>query len=642
MPPEGASSALSAAGPARLPRGSRLLAVVFLASIFGLLSCWKVFEYDLFWHVRAGREILETGNVQSIDSWSYTIRGHTWLNFQWLSTVVAALVAQLAPGYAAFSWLRAVLVGLWMGILLKLCVRGPESPVARVLAGTLLAPWAYLICSFRFQMRPDLFAACLFVALLNLLAARLPFTSKAAIGLGTLLVWTNFHSGTAPVGIVVFVSFLLIAERSKATIPARAAWSAAAVLSWFANPHGWRVVTVIWESIVTYDYAATHNPDFRPFSFELLRFKEGGWALMLWFAFALAVFPAYVWIHRRNLRALPGPWRDPPWVLVTGAALTCLTLSKIRSVHYMVAFFLPVAAAALSAAFELAGGTTRSRTRMLAWAAAPLLLFWAWMLPDQIAFVNKPLGTGVLDTELPVHSVEFLKTIQVKPNLLNSHPFGGYLIEELPSLPVSVDGREIPYLKLHEEEVTARLNTDTFGAFLRKWNVNVILETVPGTTFHPQAGFLDTSRLLLPSSEWALVYFDNCSVVYLRRIPEHEAAIREHEYHYLQRGLPANYGAEMQGLPEVTRLGIRLEARRCAQEQPWNVYCHAVTASYLLAEDHLQEALAELELARQTNPNSTEVLLQLKSVYQKLGQPAAAREASIRFARLATELHQGS
>ena len=454
-----------------------------------------------------------------------------------------------------------------------------------------------------------------------------------------MLVWTNFHSGTVPVGIFVLVSFLLIAERSRAPLLPRVAWATAAALAWFCNPHGWGVVTVIWESVVTYDYSATHNPDFRPFSLELLRFKEGGWALMLWFAFALAIFPTYVWIQRRKVDALPEAWRDAPWGLVTGAALTCLTLSKIRSVHYMVAFLLPVAAAALSTALSRAAAQARSQWRMLAWAAAPLLIFWTWMLPDQVAFVHKPLGTGVLDTEIPVHSVEFLKTISVKPNLLNSHPFGGYLIEELPSLPVSIDGRETPYLKLHDEEVTARMNTDTFGAFLRKWNVNVILETIPGTTFHPQAGFLDTSRLLLPQAEWALVYFDNCSVLYLRRIPEQEAAIKEHEYHYLQRGLPANYGSEMKGIPEKTRVGMRLEAQRCEREQPWNVYCHAVTASYLMQEGHPEDALAELEVAEQLSPNSTEVLVQLKSVDEKLGRVADARAAKIRFERVATEIH---
>ncbi len=89
----------------------------------------------------------------------------------------------------------------------------------------------------------------------------------------------------------------------------------------------------------------------------------------------------------------------------------------------------------------------------------------------------------------------------MKPNLLNADSFGGHLIAELPSLPVSMDGRATPYVKFQEEESAARRNTTSFDAFLRRWNINLVMEKIPGTTYHAQAGFLDNSRLLLPASD---------------------------------------------------------------------------------------------------------------------------------------------
>ena len=105
-------------------------------------------------------------------------------------------------------------------------------------------------------------------------------------------------------------------------------------------------------------------------------------------------------------------------------------------------------------------------------------------------------------------------------------------------------------------------------------------------------GFSDTHMALYPPQEWALVDFDNVSVVYLRRVPENQALISTTEYRFIRRGLPSQLaGASFNGLPETTRLGFELELERCLAEQPRNVYCLSGKAGHQKARGNVEAAI---------------------------------------------------
>ncbi len=591
----------------------RLAAVLIPAFALGILSRRKVFERDFFWQVRAGLELLQTHHLQRSESWSHTSPGRAWLNVDWLSTVLEALIAKAAHGYEAVPWVRAGLIAVWLGLSLRLCLRSSASALAGMLACFAVAPCAWLTCSTHFQMGPDLLASCLLVVLLNLIESSFSFPQKSALGMALLLVWSNVHPATAPIGILVLLSFVLIIERNRAPWFERAGWGLAATAAWLCNPYGARVGAL--------PFGVTPEAEF--------------WPSPLSIGFIAAAYAAYVLTHRQHADALPGAWRHRAWFLMTSIPISGLCATRPALASYAVPLLLPPIAAALSTALEIAPGQGSS-IRMLAWAAAPLLALWGWLLPNRLAFGQIPVGSGVLDTRLPVESVAFLKTISVKPNLLNAGPLGGYLAQELPALPVSSDGRAGLYGQFEDEGRNARKDTVAFAAFLQKWRINVIVDEIPRTIFHPQAGPLDASRLLLPRSEWALVFFDNCSVVYLRRIPEHAAAISRYEYLALQRGLPASYGALTPDLTPFTRLQIRADAQRCARDQPWNIYCHAAMGSYLLTDGRLEDALEEMNRGARLNPLDEDVLAGLKVVYRRLGREADVDAVNARLERVLT------
>ncbi len=70
---------------------------------------------DLAYQVRAGNEILATGALPAVDTWTFTVAGTPWVDQQWLAQV------GLAVGYAIGGWellavLRAGLVAATTGV----------------------------------------------------------------------------------------------------------------------------------------------------------------------------------------------------------------------------------------------------------------------------------------------------------------------------------------------------------------------------------------------------------------------------------------------------------------------------------------------------------------------------------------------
>ena len=194
-----------AAAAAPVERLALLGLALSLAVLFGGLSHWVIFEYDIFWHVRAGLEILAGQGVQRVDRWSYTVNGERWINIQWLSTVVDAVVYRISGGYEGLSWLRSVLVGSWVFGLAILVGRGASRVRQAWLPMLVLVPWAYLVSSFRLQMRPDLFGICFGAGLLALWLSSWSRPLKRSTSLLILVAWANFHAGTCLFGVLFFV-----------------------------------------------------------------------------------------------------------------------------------------------------------------------------------------------------------------------------------------------------------------------------------------------------------------------------------------------------------------------------------------------------------------------------------------------------
>ena len=122
---------------------------------------------DLAYQIRTGEEILTTGALPHVDTFTFSVPGVPWLDQQWGAQVL------LASGYRAGSWaglvvLRAVLIGATYGFVYLACRArgaGPRTSCLLTFGGVVLGLRGL-------ALRPQLFALPLVAATLWVLAGR--------------------------------------------------------------------------------------------------------------------------------------------------------------------------------------------------------------------------------------------------------------------------------------------------------------------------------------------------------------------------------------------------------------------------------------------------------------------------------------
>jgi hypothetical protein len=595
----------------------RVLILGGIALTLGVFSLWKIFEFDLFWQIRYGTEILSGHTIQTMESWSHTALGFTFINHEWLSTVIFAWISNFGKNIERLVGLRGALVAIWSFLALwQIQKLLSKKTWLFIIQASSLASWIYVICSFRFQMRPDLFAAVHFALLLCLWKSKVTPLKKNILGILLVWSWSNFHIGTAPIG-VFFLMSAFIWNTTNISLKVRLFWASVTAAAWFATPLGWQALKALWINLGLYDEALIGNPDFQPFTLKLLSFYEAGWCMLLWACYTLIAG----WEIFKDVKSKTFYWKFN--VLIFGT-LTILTLFKIRAVHYQVLFALPWVALFV----ERAGKNF-----------IPGYLFLTlWALPDQINYIAKPLGFSIHEQSLPVETTRLLKEIKPQANLLNDYAHGGYLDLYLAELPISIDGRGAPFLDYMREQKAALASPQEYADFLTRHQINVVLEKVPQLVRNEIGELTDSHATLYPQNKWALIGFDDSSSLYLRRIKEHETIIQKYEFYFLRRGLPPTYGSNFEGLSESIRSGFESEINRCLDRSSKIIYCLIGKAAFLKRNGQSLEALSILAMTEKLAPNEPVLLVEYAQQAEAAGKVILAKRLRDRFNKLTNSI----
>src|SRR5271167_3675920 len=166
--------------------------LLFAAILFlGLLAMTarNAIDPDLWWHLRAGQWILETGHVPHTDPFSFTRAGHAWISHEWLSEVVFYKLWK-AGGAAALIVFSAIVTTAGFMLLYLRCPGKRYWAAAATAFGALAAAPCW-------GVRPQMFTFTLASLLLWLLESgeRRP---KLLFWIPPLFVlWVNLHGGFA-------------------------------------------------------------------------------------------------------------------------------------------------------------------------------------------------------------------------------------------------------------------------------------------------------------------------------------------------------------------------------------------------------------------------------------------------------------
>jgi hypothetical protein len=373
--------------------------------------------HDYWWYLRLGKDVLESGAVPVVDTYSSIQAGQPIVYQSWLSAAILWL-AYKAGGIPLTIFLVAALIGITYA-LLWLVMR--ESGVGARLT-TLLTLLAGLSGSNNWGVRPQLFAYPLFLAVLWLL---LKWHNREQKFLWLLVpfswAWANLHGSFILFFVLAGIAFVFGAGDRKKLF-----WVALAALAvTLINPRGF----VLWQSVI----GTFTAPGIRDLSPEWLPPLNQGWQMNIFFAW-LILLPPLAAFARRRLSAFE-------WILFL--VFSWFALTGIRYVIWdlfiisaLTAFLMP------DLILKKIDWTAGATIPGMNYALGILFLLMPLMLLPGLRESWWKESSPALDPQTPVAAADWLNQHPELPSpMWNDVVFGSYLIHAMPSRPVSMDTR---------------------------------------------------------------------------------------------------------------------------------------------------------------------------------------------------------
>lgn len=516
-----------------------LWAAAFAAALVAFL--FPIYNPDLFWHLSAGREMLENGAIPSRENFSFTLLGASWQDFEWLSQMLF-ISAYRVGGFWALWLLKGLLLGaIWL-VADRTLARAGVSGAVRACA---LAFWSIgAICHA--DIRPELFSLLGTAGALWLSAEIASRRLKPAPGafvavFAAFALWSNLHAGFL-IGLLAFLVYglaeLIEGRRREAAVLAGLA--AIAALGACANPFGLGPYQVAFSHMREGAQLSTVIKEWHPLSLE----NPLHW-------------PIAAGILLTGAAIVHGLWRrDLAWA--PAAFALYLAISTLR--HNRIAAYFNLAAALFLAT------TLKDRVRPALAAAAVYSLFALWLTPRvswRAPFNDKFVARRAV--EFVSRNAETFAPLRV----YNQWEWGGYLHWREPRVKVFWDGRYL-FHPLMIESVDATRESTRWARFCEKHALDAALvlslnSRIPTERRYPDGRaqrFLRPWYLFyFPFDRWALVYWDEQALLFVRRDSVAPEWLAANEYRYLR---PKDEAAFEDALTrgEIPPERLRLERER--------------------------------------------------------------------------------
>ena len=432
---------------------------VFLAVALPVLAALiaNLSSVDLTYHLRAGDEMLRSGSLPTVDTWTYTVAGQPWTDQQWAAQILLELVFR-AGGWTGLVLLRATLVGIIFGCLLLVGLR--RGLGERRAAWLALA--AFAVSAVALALRPQLMGMALFAIVLVLVTDRRAHPGRLWLVPLIVAVWANLHGSFFLGPLVLGLAWI---EDRVDRIPGADRTLAVAIVSAVAaclTPSG----PFIW----SYAIGLSTNPEvtariteWQPTS---LRDVPG----IAFFASALAVVAL---IARRGR---PTPWPTLLWL----AVFFLIGAYAVRGVAWW-----PLATVAAIAGILVTGPAgerlpaegTRLMRRLNVVVAGAIVVIGVALLP-----LWRPLEpgletpAGVVGNAPPGITGALREIAQPGDRLFAPQPWGSWFEWALPELPVAIDSRiELFPPETWDAYTKVVAGVDGWQDQLEAWDVTVVV-----------------------------------------------------------------------------------------------------------------------------------------------------------------------
>lgn len=455
-------------------------------------------DSDLWWHLRSGQTIVETGNLIYPDPFSHTFAGEVHQNHSALSDLLLYSIWRQAA-FAGLTVATAFVATVGMSFVFA---AGHGSAYPRAFVVVLGAATAAVFWSPRPQMLSFLFASVLMWILRDLKYNR----RDRLLWIPPLqVIWCNAHGGFV-IGYLLIGVFVIgevlnsVLGRGDGAVPMRSMrklllLTAASVPLLVLNPLGVRAFGVPFSTVFMPELSRYiqewQSPDFS---------QTRSWAFALLLALALATM---YWSKRK------GDFSE--WLLICASAAMGLLAARNLALFAIVA--APIASDHLDEILRGRGLTIPFRdyeTTLRALVNLCLIIVVAIGVGAHLRYLMSPetIRAGLKST-LPVDAVEQLDSLDMQDNMFNSYNWGGYLMFHSPQYPVFIDGRSDLYRSFLDDYYRIAIGADGWRQALDRWQIGfAVIETDSGLAL-----------ALASDQDWRTAYRDPVASVFQRRSP---------------------------------------------------------------------------------------------------------------------------
>jgi hypothetical protein len=478
-------------------------------------ATWPLIDGDVWWHIRAGEEVLRGGAVPRVDTWSIVGAGRPWTSQDWLANVILAIGNGVGEwGQTGLSFLFGALTVLafwilWRAVALRVPAIGWASRIVWLSLGLALAG---PVMGVRVQVLDLLLAtAVVWICWRYLVDPR----RRWLIGLPLVAVaWANLHAGW--VLLFLIGGAVLVGEAIDR------------LLTRETKPLTWGQLRDLGLALVVSAAALVVNPngvDLYSYPFYTVGITALNRYVMEWFPASLdtlfgQLLAAFVVVA--VIPTLLVGWRTRRLRTADALILVGLTVMAYQAIRFLL-IVGPIGGAIAAVVLAPAISQTGVGRRL-----SPVLARLGQRRGGGLGTVNTVLvgilvviGLGVafvrvspaaqareIARSLPAGAVAWMDANDPGGRIFNRYEWGGYIGQHRPQYPIFMDGRADVYgdelLQMYVSIIGIR---DDPQVLFDQYRIDYAV--FPPDT--PLADWFDSSQ------SWERAYADATAVVWVRR-----------------------------------------------------------------------------------------------------------------------------
>jgi hypothetical protein len=475
-----------------LPPTHVIAALCLGGILFGITIAKGVQDPDYFWHVTAGRIIATTGEIPSVDPFSFTWQGQPWTPHEWLTEL---LIYRLVDAFgdvgalAIFGLLPGITVLAISLVLGRLGIRTITQIPVLILASLTLSPYTTL--------RPQAISWLLLAILIGLLTSVRPDNRHRLLLIGPmLLVWANLH-GLYIIGIGVICAYALFTLLNRTPLRGHPKWAIGAV----ALAIGGAMVTpagplgVLYPLRYSQEWGLANIQEWQSPNFH----DPGHWPLLV----------LVLWLMLSGGRGTPG------WLQAIAYVGTAMALVALRNTPVAAVLAAPTLAFGLELRIRERWGAPRpgSAATALPRRVMELGIAIIIIIASFVMFLPQSLGVGAIESQreggYPVEAADQLLADLPRARVVAEYGWGGYVIYRLYDAGgrVFIDGRN----DMYEESILDDYTTVSVGD--PGWEDIVDRHGADAMLFPPYRAI---TKGIAQAAGWCEAYRDDEQVLLLR------------------------------------------------------------------------------------------------------------------------------